>query len=291
VEAIDYFGIDSPQLRTETANYYNCMNRLDHVVGELLEQLQESGKADQTLVVYFGDHGADLLRGKRTSYEGGLRVPLIIRWPGNTQPGIVRNELVSTLDLMPTLLQAAGIKVPDGLAGRSLKPLLRQGDSEWRDYLFTEYHLHSAHNFYPQRTVRDLRYKLIQNLQPGQVNPGYAFTLQRFFQELPELIDAASPVVQEAYRRMETPPQYELYDLTKDPYEFRNLADKAEHADTLKRLSEELTGWRENTADPLLDPAMLSRLKKEVEACMVDGRPDKKALQLNYPDYFFEHRE
>ena len=291
VEAIDYFGIDSPQLRTETANYYNCMNRLDHVVGELLEQLQESGKADQTLVVYFGDHGADLLRGKRTSYEGGLRVPLIIRWPGNTQPGIVRNELVSTLDLMPTLLQAAGIKVPDGLAGRSLKPLLRQGDSEWRDYLFTEYHLHSAHNFYPQRTVRDLRYKLIQNLLPGQVNPGYAFTLQRFFQELPELIDAASPVVQEAYRRMETPPQYELYDLTKDPYEFRNLADKAEHADTLKRLSEELAGWRENTADPLLDPAMLSRLKKEVEACMVDGRPDKQALQLNYPEYFFEHRE
>jgi len=286
VKSIDYFGIDSPQLRTATASYYNCMNRLDHMIGELLDQLDKSGKADQTLVIYFGDHGADLLRGKRTSYEGGIRVPLIIRWPGKTQAGTVRNELVSTLDLMPTLLQAADVIPPEGLAGRSLNPLLKPGKAEWRDYLFTEYHLHSAHNFYPQRTVRDERYKLIQNLQPEQINPGYAFTLNRFFNGLPELIDNASPDVQAAYRRMEKPPKFELYDLRNDPFEFRNLALQPEHAETLRRLSEKLDSWREQTQDPLLDAKNLSLLQKEINACMVDGKPNKQDLHWTYPEHF-----
>ena len=76
VKPFAYFGpgVDTPDLREQVANYYNCMSRLDSLVGDLLEVLKESGKADDTLIIYFGDHGADLLRGKRTSYEGGVRV-------------------------------------------------------------------------------------------------------------------------------------------------------------------------------------------------------------------------
>ena len=98
VEPLSYFGLDTPQLREQTANYYNCMSRLDSLIGELLVALRRSGKAERTLVVYLGDHGADLLRGKRTSYEGGVRIPLIVHWPGKAKPGQVRNELVSTLE-------------------------------------------------------------------------------------------------------------------------------------------------------------------------------------------------
>ena len=87
----------------------------------------------------------------------------------------------------------------------------------WRRYLFTEFHLHSAHNFYPQRTVRNARYKLIQNLMPGQNNPGYDFTLKRFFPGLSKTIDAAPAHIRAAYHRMKTPPEYELYDLQTDP--------------------------------------------------------------------------
>ena len=165
---------------------------------------------------------------------------------------------------------------------------MKEGKSKWRDYLFTEYHLHSAHNFFPQRTVRDERYKLIQNLLPGQINPGYAFTLNRFFNGLPELIESASPEVQAAYRRMEKPPEFELYDLREDPFEFRNLALQSEHAETLTRLNRELDSWRESTRDPLLDPENLSLLEKEVNACMVDGKPSKQDLHWTYPDYFFK---
>ena len=88
---------------------------------------------------------------------------------------------------------------PDKLAGQSLAPLFQNEAAQWREHLYTEYHLHSAHNFFPQRTVRDARYKLIQNLQPDQINPGYAFTINRFFEGLPDVVQAASPRVRSAY--------------------------------------------------------------------------------------------
>ncbi|MCP4783955.1 MAG: sulfatase [Fuerstiella sp.] len=292
VRPLAYFGLDTPQLRDDTADYYNCMNRLDSLIGDLLTVLQQSGKADNTLIVYFGDHGADLLRGKRTSYEGGVRVPLIVQWPGRTASNMVRQELVSTLDLMPTLLEVAGAeRVPD-LPGRSLLPLLKthvpdKVSSQWRRYLFTEYHLHSAHNFYPQRTVRDERYKLIQNLQPGQNNPGYAFTLNRFFADLPNTIKVAPDHVRAAYHRTQAPPAYELYDLHSDPYEFRDLAAATEYLTVLAELKKQLAAWRIRTDDPLLIPENLHRLRAEIDACLEDGDANKSRLTLTYPDYFF----
>ncbi|MGI9455001.1 MAG: sulfatase-like hydrolase/transferase [Aeoliella sp.] len=288
VKPLDYFGLDTPELREQTANYYNCMSRLDSQIGDLLKSLEKSGKADDTLVVYLGDHGADMLRGKRTSYEGGVRVPLIVRWPGRIKAKQVRDELVSTLDLMPTFLAAAGAELIANLPGRPMLSLLGNEQTTWREYLFTEFHLHSAHNFYPQRTVRNSRYKLIQNLMPGETNPGYSFTLKRFFTDLPKAIDSAPAHIRDAYRRMETPPKYELYDLNADPSEFRNLASEAEHSETLSELKQQLGRWRSQTKDPLLNPDNLQRLKGEIDACFVNGKASKSQLKLNYPDYFFK---
>ena len=287
VKPLAYFGLDTPDLRKQTANYYNCMSRLDSLVGDLLHSLKRSGKADNTLVVYLGDHGADLLRGKRTSYEGGVRIPLIVRWPGKVKSKHVRHELVSTLDLMPTLLTMTNAEPVPGLPGRSLVPLLTGESTEWRKYLFTEYHLHSAHNFYPQRTVRNARYKLIQSLQPDQINPGYDFTVKRFFDDLPDAIEAAPESIRSAYRRMKKPTEFELYDLESDPYEFKNLAGDAAHSHVLTELKEQLAAWRKQTSDPLLNKGNLQRLKAEVDNCFVDGIPSKARLTLSYPDYFF----
>jgi len=287
VKPLAYFGLDTPDLRKQTANYYNCMSRLDSLVGDLLHSLKRSGKADNTLVVYLGDHGADLLRGKRTSYEGGVRIPLIVRWPGKVKSKHVRHELVSTLDLMPTLLTMTNAEPVPGLPGRSLVPLLTGESTEWRKYLFTEYHLHSAHNFYPQRTVRNARYKLIQSLQPDQINPGYDFTVKRFFDDLPDAIEAAPESIRSAYRRMKKPTGFELYDLESDPYEFKNLAGDAAHSHVLTELKEQLAAWRKQTSDPLLNKGNLQRLKAEVDNCFVDGIPSKARLTLSYPDYFF----
>ncbi len=287
VKPLAYFGLDTPQLRAVTADYYNCLSRLDSLIGDLLAVLRRSGKAKNTLIVYIGDHGADMLRGKRTSYEGGVRIPLIVAWPGEAKPEQVRKELVSTVDLMPTMLAAAGVKPIAGSPGRSLLPLLRGEEAPWRQYLFTEYHTHSAHNFYPQRTVRNARYKLIENLMPGQCNPGCDYTIKRFFAGLPPTIEAAPEPVRGSYQRMKMPPRYELYDLERDPHEFRNLASDAAHAKVLADLGEQLTAWRVRTNDPLLNPRCLKRLKAEIDACCAAGKPDKRRLTLTYPDYFF----
>ena len=229
-----------------------------------------------------------MLRGKRTSYEGGTRVPFIVKWPKRWASNRVSNELVSLIDLAPTLLEVAGASPIPNLPGRSLVPLLKGEPTTWRRYLFTEYHLHSAHNYYPQRTVQDKRYKLIRNLMPGDVNPGYEFTNNRFFEGLIETIRSADEPIRSAYLNMKRPVEYELYDLRADPYEYSNLASNGSHAKILAGLQKELQAWRERTNDPLLKQENVIRLKAEVDACFTDGQPDKQKLTLTYPEYFFE---
>ena len=285
VRPLPSFGVDTPQLRESIANYYNCMMRLDSLVGDLLTALDGSGKAENTLVVCIGDHGADMLRGKRTCYEGGLRIPLIIRWPGHGPAGQVRTELVSTVDLAPTFLAVAEAAPIEGLAGVSLVPLLAGEHLAWRTNLFAEFHTHAAEaNFYPQRSVRNTRFKLIENLLPGEVNPGVAFTF-REFDTAPAAIAAGPADVRDAYRMMERPPRYELYDLEADPFEFRNLADDPAHQSVQVELATALTEWRHATADPLLDASILSRFAAEVRG--VKKKKEARTYAWRYPDYFF----
>jgi len=284
VKSLPYFGIDPPELRQLVADYYNCISRLDSLVGDLLAALDRSGKTDNTLVIYLGDHGPDLLRGKRSSYEGGTRIPLIMRWPGKARPQL-REELVSSIDIMPTLLAISGAAPVPNLPGQSLVPLLAGEKPLWRSHLFTEFHTHATvANFFPQRAVRDRRYKLIENLLPNEVNPD----AEKIDRELPFVsaaITAAAPEVRSAYRLQQKPPRYELYDLQADPFEFCNLADSPEHAAIFGELRQCLTTWREQTQDPLLNPNNLQRLKAEVYA--VKRKADGKVLNWGYPDYFF----
>ena len=285
VQPLPYLGLHGPKLRQLSADYYNSMERLDVLVGDLLAALNRSGKADDTLVVYLGDHGADFIRGKRTCYEGGLRIPLIVRWPGRAKAGQGRGELVSAIDLMPTFLEAAGAQSPAGLPGASLIDLLEDKKAVWRRYLFAEFHAHAAKpNFYPQRSVRNDRYKLIENLMPGEINPGYDFSLHHIEGSLPAAIESAPPDVRRAYRTMERPPRFELYDLRADPFEFRNLADDSAQADVLHALQQELARWRKETNDPLLDDRNLKRLKAESQ---IDSKSGARKRGWDYPSYFF----
>ena len=280
VDVLPFIGINHPELRQQSADYYNCMMRLDSYLGDLLRVLDESGKSSKTVVVYIGDHGADVMRGKRTSYEGGVRVPMIIRWPGS-QGGQLRKELVSLLDLYPTFCEIAKTKVPSNLAGRTLKPLLHGETPPWRKYLFTEFHLHSNHNPWPQRTVRDERYKLIFNPLAGQVNPGYEFTMSKkfFHASEGELLSHASDSVLAAYKLMRKPPMYELYDLNKDPHEFNNIFDDVEHDKTRTRLISELKKWQSETGDALTCPETARRLFDLVTKA---GTVKRKALDYSF---------
>lgn len=255
-----WVGVDSPRLREQVANYYNCLARLDDGVGLLLNELDRTGRADQTIVFYFGDHGAQFPRGKGTVYEGGLRVPLIVRWPRDARLGTVREELVSTIDILPTVLQAVGINSPAELRGRPLQPLLGgQVSPPWREYVFAFTTGSFPRACFVQHSIRDARFKLISSPRPGTENLDAGTYLDPSHQHFvitgatPKEQDAALAYVRAAFQRWSSPPRYELYDLKRDAHEWHNLADDPQHATTKLRLTTALKDWQQQTRDPFLD--------------------------------------
>lgn len=261
VRPMPWIGIDTPRLREQVANYYNCLERLDHWIGLLLAELDKTGRADNTLVFYIGDHGAQFPRGKGTVYEAALRVPLIVRWPRRVQGGQVRQELVSTIDLLPTALRAAGIEQPRGLPGVALQPLFEGAASgQAQRYIFGLTTGAFPGACFVQHSVRDARFKLISSPRPGTDNLDartYLDPSHPNFVVSGATVDDQSglaPHVRAALDRWSRPPRYELYDLDADPHEWHNLADDPRYAEARLRLINALTEMQRRTGDPLLDP-------------------------------------
>lgn len=245
-------GVDTQRARIEAAGYYNSVSRADAALGLILERLAQSGKEKNTLVIFLGDNGPDFTKAKCSCYEAGLRVPLLMRWPGQCRENWVCPSLVSAVDLMPTILEAAGIEIPAGLAGKSLMQLIRGESVPWRKSLCAEYSAHGGISYFPQRCCRDQRYKLIHNLLSGRTNP---VQLSDFWQLGEELHrpSYAQTAARWSFETWLNPPSIELYDLENDPHEFCDVAHRAEFAQIKHFLMKELLVWREQTADPLLD--------------------------------------
>src|SRR5579875_1834442 len=180
-----YGGIDisfaktSPQQHREiTAAYYAMIEQVDTEVGRMLQALEETGQADNTIVIFMSDHGEMLcdhgifLKGPYF-YEGAIRVPMIIRWPGRYKAGLRSDALVEMVDLAPTLLEAAGIPIPLGMQGRSLTPLLTGKTTEHRDSIYCEYFDSLALYDPPPMAVcvRNEQYKIVyyQKLKSGEL--------------------------------------------------------------------------------------------------------------------------
>jgi len=292
IETLPMVGVSTQQTLQTTARYYNCMQRLDVAVGMVLRELADSGKADNTLIIYLSDHGPDFPRAKKTIREGGSRVPLIMSWKGRLPKGKVESRLVSSLDVLPTILEIAGIRPrQSNLDGQSLMPLFRKDYAKWREYLFTEFTLHWPETYYPGRAVRDRRFKLVHNLLPERANPVYDIYLvqQRPETFTPEELKKAPKHLQRAYTIFRQPPEFELYDLQNDPWEFHNLAEDPHYVEQLKRLKKQLAEWQEETNDPLRHKHILDQFTAENDATMAGGKYVKKKLgQWNYPEYFFK---
>lgn len=262
----DFQGFDEPVARRRVSNFYNTVKRVDIGVGLLLSELEKSGHLDDTLVIFLGDHGPPFNRGKTTCYESGLRVPFIVRWPGVSKPGIESTALVSSADIVPTILDATGIESPTKFHGTSLRPTLTSSESpeNWRTHLVGEFHYHGAQAFFPRRAIRNDRYKLIHNLLAGKSkpinrvdgDPTGKFASTEKYQNAPAGI---------AFRRYENPPEWEFYDLKSDPVEFKNLAADPAHAATIESLRSALMQWRKETKDPLLDADGIERFLKKAE--------------------------
>lgn len=285
VKAFSFQGIDTPAELARIANYYSCIERLDAGFELLLQALTKAGKAENTLVIFLGDHGPPFVRAKTACYEAGLKIPFLVRWPGKQPreyPG-----LVNTTDILPTLAEAAHLAVPENLPGRSLRPVLEHKSFEDRPYLFGEFTAHAPGTFYPMRSVRDKQYKLIVNYLPGLPFPSLSVDGDIAWQESRNEKFDGTPVRQ-VFDRYQNRPPLELYNLATDPHEFTNLAGDPQYGPVITRLRQALVQWQGQTGDPLLDSTGLARMVEVHQAIQSAARADpnyKVKAPIRWTDY------
>lgn len=262
VPAWPWQQIDTPEQRKKIAGYYNCVQRIDAGMGLLLELLEKTGHLEDTVILFLGDHGPPFTRGKTSCYEAGLRVPFLVRWPGVAQPH-VSDRLVGSIDIYPTLLDAAGVQRPGGLHGRSLRPVLpKDSQAEWRSTLAAEFHFHGASPFFPRRAITDGRYKLIHNLLAGKAQASEAVDGDAIWWPEVRKRPATDPV-REVMERLVDPPEWELYDLQSDPGEWKNQAGKKDLQSVETRLKASLANWSRETGDRFGDEAFRQEVLKK----------------------------
>lgn len=223
---------------------YTNIERSDQELGELLQQLEEDGLADNTYVMHWSDHGP-LPRGKRWPYDSGIRMPLIVRGPG-IEAGSVNGELVSTVDLGPTVLSLAGVNIPQHMQGQAF---LGEQAEPSRLYIYASRDRHDE-AYDMVRAVRDKRFKYMRNYHPDLPYLPYIPYHNRH------------PIVREMWRlhlagelnetesiMFQARPTEELYDTQADPHEVVNLANDPACADELWRLRKELDAWMDEIND------------------------------------------
>lgn len=231
---------DAPESLTDFAALQGIIRRMDEAVGAILDALEANGLAQETFVIFVTDHGLAMPRAKCTLYDPGIATSLMMRWPGRGISGGWRyDELISHVDVLPTLLEAVGLPVPDDLHGRSFWPLLNGRPYEPNQEIFVEKTYHTAYE--PMRGIRTERYKLILNFEvglkfdvPGDIclSPIYPLVLDRLVGEREHI---------------------ELYDLAEDADETVNLANDPQMTAVKADLIERLKQWMERTNDPLRD--------------------------------------
>ena len=237
---------DAPEVRQNVATYYDNITALDYLVGDVLKWLDDKKLADNTVVLFFGDHGWGMSRGKRWLYDSGLRTPLIVRWPGNIKPGTIRDDLVAFVDIAPTILSIAGVKPPERMQGQ---PFLGYTVKE-RKYVFAARD-RMDETFDRIRAVRDKRFKYIHNYYPELP---YAQTIL-YMDEMPtmkvwrQLAEEGKLTGPQKLFFAPTKPKEELYDTEADPHEIKNLADDPTYAEKLKELRGALEQWVQETED------------------------------------------
>ncbi|MHC4356277.1 MAG: sulfatase family protein [Planctomycetota bacterium] len=241
---------DLPECRAELAQYYQSVSRVDQGVGRLMRVLKQTGKYDNTVVIYISDNGVAFPGAKTTLYEPGMNLPCIVRDPRQKNKGIACDALVNFADLAPTILDFAGaLPSKSSLQGRSFKSTLNREHPKGWDETYASHTFHEITMYYPMRVVRQRRYKLIWNIAHGL---DYPFASDLWASSTWQAtINAGKKYygkrTVEAYLHR---PKFELYDLENDPHEVKNLTDDPEHQKVLEELKAKLKDFQKRTKDP-----------------------------------------
>ncbi|WP_081622153.1 sulfatase-like hydrolase/transferase [Endozoicomonas elysicola] len=242
---------DYPEVRLDLSHYYNSVRRLDDTFGQVMDALEKSGEADNTLVMFVSDNGSAFPFAKANTYLASTKTPLLVQWPegGLTTNVVDSRHVVSLVDLMPTMLEAAGIPIPDTVDGRSFLPLMRgEQQNDW-DYAYSQIDYKISGPATPMRAVQSKQYGYTFNAFVG-----YAEFQVGYDKEIIELMENSGDPEQVAraeFFRTRIPEEF--YDLKSDPDNLVNLIDHPEHQDRINRYRTRIRNWMVQTDDPVLE--------------------------------------
>ncbi len=240
---------DNRQCREELAQYYQSVSRLDQGIGKLIQILKETGKYDNTVIIYISDNGMAFPGAKTTLYDAGMRLPCIVRDPAQSSKGIVNQAMISWVDITPTILDFAGVSTKEKFQGRSFKSILTGSSANGWDEVYASHSFHEITMYYPMRVIRTRKYKFIYNIAHELQFP-MALDLQKSY-TWKSVIQNKMPV----YGKRKTNqllhrPEFEFYDLEKDTDEIRNVAARPEYKKVFENLLLKLKDFQARTNDP-----------------------------------------
>ena len=250
LELPPYF-VDTPQTRTDFVNYLAEITYYDGQVGQILDLLEKYNLSDNTLVLVVSEQGSGFAFAKWTCYGSGLQSGCIARWPGKINPGVVSDAMIEYVDVLPTFMEAAGIRPADVLEGKSFLPVLKGKTNHHKDYsygLMTTRGIINGSEHFGIRSIRSKKYRYIINLTP-EVTFTNACTKSKAFQEWIAKAEAGDKHAAERVRRYMHRPAEELFDVTADSLEWNNLADDPKHAQVKSQLREKLLAWMAQQGD------------------------------------------
>jgi arylsulfatase A-like enzyme len=243
------FIVDTELTRKAMANYYQDITTMDKRVGEVTSMLRKHGFRDNTLFIYTTDQGSEWPHSKWTLYDAGIRVPFVAVWPGMIKPGTICDAMISFVDMTPTFINVAGGRQGEGLDGKSFLNVLVGDSATFRDYIYATHTGDGKMNVFPQRGVRDTRYKYILNLHPER-------TWTTHFTKVAGIPESHKAVwdtwVQKAQTNRQAArivdinehhPREELYDTRNDPYELNNIANKPQARPIMLKMRRKLRDW------------------------------------------------
>lgn len=262
-EAIEVpaFLPDLPCVRSDILDYYFEVERFDRECGQILRMLEQIGELENTLIIMTSDNGMPFPRAKANLYDFGTHMPLAMRWPGQIEAGSVMDGFTNSVDLGPTILEAAGVPVPETFSGESLWPVIRGEAGNTVVYLERERHanVRAGNLSYPSRAIRDRSFLYIRNFEPERWPAGDPTV----HQSIGQYGDVDNSITKFLIMNMEDQstepsffnlafskrPEEELYDINKDPYQLTNLAGDRSYSQILEQYRTALDAWMSTSED------------------------------------------
>ncbi len=253
---------NTPEARKNWAWYHDNISEMDRQVGQILQKLEDDGLAENTLVVFWSDHGQGMPRGKRWIYDSGTHVPVIMRWPGKLEKQSVRKDIVTLIDLTATTLSVAGVEPPEYTHGRVLIGEKKEPEPDYvfahRDRMDESYEL--------QRSARSRNFRYIRNYEPEKT---YAQGIE-YMDKMPAMkqwrrLHAEGKLTAAQGHWFAKPkPIEELYDCENDPHNVHNLANDPNHASTLSKMRKATEDWQIDVGDlgMISEPVLMERIEK-----------------------------